>query len=149
MWDFRRRILTSYVRRPLWKCRPPSDVPREFTFTVSFLIATAQRFFNFGSPGNIYANSTVCVVYWWYDIGARNNSCLAWYLPVKKWPLTHFVRLVYRPLRLQDPASIPQCNSRLVRFGLTSSCFREIWERGTPNGQTHTPLERRPSWEKL
>ena len=111
-------VLTSCVRRSPWKCRPHSDFPPEFTFKVALLIATISRLYNFGSIGSAcQLNCLYRLLVAWHK-GTQQFVFGMILTPVKKRPLAHFVRLVYRPLRPLDHVSIPQCNARLVCFGI-------------------------------
>ena len=62
----------------------------------------------------MHANSAACGIYWWHDITIRvwhDNASI-------ETTANAFRRLVYRPLRPLDHVSIPQCNARLVCFGI-------------------------------
>ena len=62
----------------------------------------------------MHANSAACDVYWSHDITIR-----VWHDNASKETTANaFRRLVYRPLRPLDHVSIPQCNTRLVCFGV-------------------------------
>ena len=108
-------VLTSCVHRSPWKFRPHSDVPREFTFKVSLLIATVSRLYNFGSIGNACRLSCLCRLLVAWHKGTQQFVFGMILMLVKKRPLTHFV---YRPLHPLDHISIPQCNTHLVCFGI-------------------------------